>query len=133
MAFVVIGTLLVLMKWLEYGPVANWSWWLVLAPFAAAFAWWQFADSIGLTRKREMDKIDQRKQQRRQKNMDALGLDWRHDKRVRVFKDGRKREAERQEAEREAKRQKNKETVNSSFGPALKPGGHATDEDTRLE
>jgi hypothetical protein len=38
------------------------------------------------------------------------------------------------EAEREAQRKKNKDTVGSGFGGLGKPGGgHATDEDTRLE
>jgi small Trp-rich protein len=134
MAFVIIGALLVLMKWLDYGPVANWSWWWILAPFAVAFAWWQFADASGLSRKREMDKLDRRKEDRRAKNMEALGLDYRRDKRVRVFKDNKKREAERQEAEREAKRKAAREAADAPAAGQAKPGaGLATDHDTRLE
>jgi small Trp-rich protein len=133
MAFVIVGIILLLLKWQEIGPVAEWSWLIVLAPWALAFAWWQFADSSGLTRRREMEKMDARKEERRQKNMEALGLNWQKQQRVRVYKDSRKREAERVEAEREAQRKKNKDTVSSGFGGLNKPAGHATDEDTRLE
>lgn len=134
MAFLIVGVVLLLLKWQEIGPVAHWPWLGVLAPFALAFAWWQFADASGLTRRREMDKLDARKEERRRKNMDALGLNWQRQQSVRVFKDGRKREAERVEAEREAQRKKNKESVASGFGGLAKPGaGHATDSDTRME
>jgi small Trp-rich protein len=133
MFFVIVGTLLVILKWQQMTFVANWPWWLVLLPFGLAFAWWQFSDATGLTRKREMEKLDARKEERRRKSMDALGIDWRKSQKVRVFKDTRKREAERVEAERLAKRQQQKEAA-SGFGSVAKPGaGHATDEDTRLE
>ncbi len=74
MLFVVIGVLLVLMKWLDVGPVVDWSWWAVLVPFALAVAWWAFADASGMTRRREMDKIDRKRQDRRRKAFDALGI-----------------------------------------------------------
>lgn len=141
MFFVLVGVVLVLMRWQEVGPVATWSWWWVLLPFALAAAWWHMSDAMGLTRKREMDKQDQRKEDRRRKAMEALGMDWRAGQKVRVFKDTRKREAERNEADREAKRQQQKDVVQSGFGSqgagsaghSKAPGsGHATDEDTRL-
>jgi small Trp-rich protein len=50
---VIIGVLLLIAKLAEFGPFGNWSWWIVAAPFAAAVAWWQFADSSGLTKKRK--------------------------------------------------------------------------------
>lgn len=86
MAFIVIGVLLIGLKLAEIGPVAAWSWWWVLAPFALAAVWWQFADSTGLTKKREIDKMEARKAERRKKNFNNLGMDDRgrrhsHDKR----------------------------------------------------
>lgn len=86
MFFVVIGVLLIGLKVAEIGPIAAWSWWWVLAPFALAAVWWQFADSTGLTKKREMDKMEARKAERRKKNFNNLGMDERgrrhsHDKR----------------------------------------------------
>jgi small Trp-rich protein len=86
MVFIVIGVLLIGLKLVEIGPVAAWSWWWVLSPFALAAVWWQFADSTGLTKKREMDKMEQRKAERRKKNFNNLGMDDRgrrhsHDKR----------------------------------------------------
>jgi small Trp-rich protein len=36
MAFLILGILLLTLKLAEFGPVAAWSWWLVLAPFGLA-------------------------------------------------------------------------------------------------
>ena len=82
MPLVIVGVLLLLAKLAEVGPTSHWSWWIVLAPFAVAAAWWQFADSSGLTMKREMDKMEKRKVDRRDKAMEALGMDTRRSKQV---------------------------------------------------
>lgn len=74
MPMVIVGVLLLLAKIAEWGPVAGWSWWIVAAPFAAAAAWWHFADASGLTKQREMDKMERRKTERREKAMQSLGL-----------------------------------------------------------
>lgn len=81
MAFVVLGVLLIAAKLAELGPVAELSWWWVLSPFALAVLWWSFADSSGLTKKREIDKMEQRKAERRRKHLDHLGMDE-HGRRV---------------------------------------------------
>ncbi|UDF33671.1 UNVERIFIED_ORG: TIGR04438 family Trp-rich protein [Shinella sp. XGS7] len=73
MWFVLIGVLLLLLKALGVVPVADWSWLLVLSPFAAAALWWLWADSSGLTQKRAMQRMDEKKEARRQKALDALG------------------------------------------------------------
>lgn len=73
MYFVLIGLALLAMKWSEFGPVAHWSWWYVLAPFAAAVVWWGWADSTGYYKRREMRKLEERKLKRRERDMDALG------------------------------------------------------------
>lgn len=82
MPLVIVGVLLLLAKVAEFGPFANWSWWIILAPFALAAAWWQFADSSGLTMRREMDKMEKRKFDRREKAMEALGMGTRRSKQV---------------------------------------------------
>ena len=38
MLFLIIGVLLLLLKYLEIPPVAAWEWWVVLAPFGLAAA-----------------------------------------------------------------------------------------------
>lgn len=80
---VIVGVLLLVAKVAEFGPIADWSWWIVLAPFGAAVLWWQYADSSGLTKRREIEKIEQRKQERREKAMAALGIDARRDRHAR--------------------------------------------------
>ncbi len=73
MWFVAIGVLTLLLKLLGVAPVADWSWLLVLAPFAAAVAWWAWADSSGLTQRKAMQRMEDRKAARREKNIVALG------------------------------------------------------------
>ncbi|MGY8903651.1 MAG: TIGR04438 family Trp-rich protein [Burkholderiales bacterium] len=77
MVFLVVGLILIALKFLEIGPVAAWSWWLILVPFALAVAWWQYADATGLTKKREMDKEERKKKERLDKSRAALGMDTR--------------------------------------------------------
>mgnify|MGYP000131348256 CR=1 FL=1 len=82
-AALVVGVALLVMKLAEVGPGAEWSWWIVLAPFALAVAWWGFADSTGLTQRRAMDKMERLKVQRRERNLEALGMGPRRDRKAR--------------------------------------------------
>ena len=75
MFFVLVGVLLLVLKLTHIDPVANWSWLWVLLPFGLALAWWQVSDAMGLTRRREMDKMEERKRLRRQTNLESLGMD----------------------------------------------------------
>ena len=52
MYFLVLGLGLLLLKYNELGPVADWHWWAVLAPFGLAVVWWAWADWSGLTKAR---------------------------------------------------------------------------------
>jgi len=74
MAFLILGILLLAMKMAEVGPGADWPWWAVLTPFAVAVAWWAFADATGLTQRRAMDKMERIKAERRNRNLQALGM-----------------------------------------------------------
>lgn len=74
MYFLMIGVLGLALKYLEIGPVANWSWWMVLSPFALAAAWWAWADASGYTKRKEVGKMEDRKQKRIDKQRAAMGL-----------------------------------------------------------
>ena len=69
-----LGIALMLMKYLEFGPVAEWSWLWVLSPFALAVVWWFWADTTGYTKRRAMDRMDEKKKARLDKQREALGL-----------------------------------------------------------
>jgi small Trp-rich protein len=69
-----IGIILLLLKYLEIGPVATWTWWVVLAPFALAVAWWTWADWSGYTKRKAVEREDARRQARIDKNREQLGL-----------------------------------------------------------
>ena len=73
MYFLGLGLILLAMKYLEIGPVANWDWWFVLSPFALAVVWWAWADSTGWTKRKVIQKQEQRKQKRIDKNKEAIG------------------------------------------------------------
>lgn len=69
-----IGLVLLALKYLELGAVASWDWWLVLAPFGLAVAWWSWADWSGYTKKKAVQKMDKRKQDRIDKQREAMGM-----------------------------------------------------------
>lgn len=73
MLFLILGVLLLLLKYLEIGPMAMWSWWTVLAPFGLAVAWWAWADWSGYTKRKAMQKEDAKKAARIAKAKDAMG------------------------------------------------------------
>lgn len=74
MYFLGLGIILLLMKYLEIDPVAAWSWFVVLAPFGLAVAWWAWADASGYTRRKAMEREDKRRLDRINKQRDAMGL-----------------------------------------------------------
>ncbi len=74
MYLVGLGVVLMALKFLEFGPVAVWPWWLVLAPFGLAVAWWSWADASGYTKRKEMEREDAKRKERIERNRDAMGL-----------------------------------------------------------
>jgi len=135
MVFIVLGVLLLGMKVAEFGPVAAWSWWLVLLPFGCAVIWWWWADSTGYTKRREMDKMQERKDARRVKAMEALGIDPRlkikDTKKAERFRKSRDFQVSRIEGKREEVRRRQKEiaTHGSRFDSSMDthPGDNMPD------
>lgn len=69
-----LALVLTLLKYLEIGPFATWSWWWILLPYGLTALWWAWADSTGYTKRREVEKTEQRKQDRINKHKEALGM-----------------------------------------------------------
>lgn len=61
-----IGVALLALKALAVGPVAQWSWWWVLSPLAAAIFWFEwFEKLVGRDRRRvEHDEMERRQRER---------------------------------------------------------------------
>lgn len=74
MALVIVGVVLLALKLLGLGPVAGWSWWWVVLPFALGALYWQFADSAGWTQRAAMRRADEKVKRRRDERLDALGM-----------------------------------------------------------
>jgi small Trp-rich protein len=53
-----IGVVLVLLKWLEIGPVADLSWWWVLAPLALVTLWFEGLERFLGRDRQQVDSID---------------------------------------------------------------------------
>jgi len=119
MVFILLGVLLVALKWAEVAPVTEWSWWIVLAPFALALAWWALADANGLTQRRAMRKDQQRKDARRRNLADGMGLRGLFDRSASAklrkaeakAQASRQRQIDKVEGERERKRQANRDSI----------------------
>jgi small Trp-rich protein len=119
MWFIVLGVLLIVMKLADFGIVATWSWWVVLAPFGLAAAWWAYADSSGYTKRKEMDKLEEKKRERRRKALDALGIDRASQKRSTA--------ANRVEGNRTATREHNEQVVRDSVFDSQSHSAHGAD------
>ena len=83
MPFVLLGLLMIGLNLAGIGPSAAWNWeffgdlWKFAVPFLLAVAWWVWSDKSGLNKRREMDRMEKKKQDRREENLAALGMDTR--------------------------------------------------------
>ena len=74
MWFLFLGLIAVALKYFEIGFVAQWSWWVVLIPFALAAAWWAWADASGYTKRKVVERENERRQARIDRQRSQLGL-----------------------------------------------------------
>ena len=70
----ILGILLAALKYLGIGPVAQWSWWWVLSPFAVTLLWWAWADMTGYTKRKAMEKMEERNKERIDRQKETLGM-----------------------------------------------------------
>lgn len=77
MYLLVLGLVLMVMKYFGVAPVATISWWWVLSPFALAAAWWAWADASGYTRRKAMEREDQRRKSRIDRQKEAMAASQR--------------------------------------------------------
>ena len=74
MLFLIAGVVMLALKVMEMTVVATWPWYVVLAPFGLAVAWWAWADWSGYTKKKAVQRENERKQKRIDKNRENIGL-----------------------------------------------------------
>lgn len=70
-----LGIVLLALKYLEIGQVATWEWWWVLSPFGLAVVWWAWADWSGYSKKKVVQRENQRRQARIDKSRQSLGIE----------------------------------------------------------
>jgi small Trp-rich protein len=116
MVFLVVGIALLVMKFAEYGPVSDWPWWTVLTPFALTLLWWWYADASGFNKRREMERMEDRKAERRYGLLERLGLKDRYGRRRSSKKAdrahaARQREIDKIEGKRAEQRAKQRDSI----------------------
>ncbi|MDM0112549.1 TIGR04438 family Trp-rich protein [Variovorax sp. J22R133] len=74
MWFLGLGLLGVALKFFEIGPVAQWSWLMVLIPFGLAVVWWAYADWSGYTKRKVIEKENARRADRIDRQRSQLGM-----------------------------------------------------------
>ena len=121
MFFVIVGVVIIAMNLAGIGWFANWTWnltgdlWKFCVPFALAALWWLYADVSGLNKRREMQKMDARREARRRENLANLGLNYRavdkDHRKAEAFKSARQREIDEIEGKRAKIRQKNRDSI----------------------
>ena len=72
MVFVGVGLVLLLLKYFAIGPVAAWEWWQTLVPFGLAVVRWSWADYSGHTKRRAVERMNKRNEERKQRRLDEL-------------------------------------------------------------
>ena len=119
MAFLLLGVLLLALKLAGVDPVAGWSWFAVLAPFALAVAWWAFSDKSGHTRRMHLRKDQTMRDERRRNRAAGMGMLAFFDRSARAKQrraaekdqSARQRRIDKVESERERKRQANRDSI----------------------
>src|SRR6478672_11519200 len=96
MIFLIVGVALLAMKFADFGPAAGWSWWIVSIPFATTLLWWWYADASGLNKRREMERMEERKSERRYGLLERLGVKGRYGRRSKTTKQAERAHAARQ-------------------------------------
>ncbi len=80
MWFLGLGLLQILLHLAGFGYMAEWNWnitgdlWKFAWPFVCAVVWWTWADESGYNKRLETEAIEQRKADRRIRNLEQLGL-----------------------------------------------------------
>lgn len=70
MYLLIIGFLLVLLKFMDISPVSGWSWWVVLSPFFIILFWWEVIERFfKLREKREAAKLVAERKERQDRLM----------------------------------------------------------------
>ena len=139
MLFVIVGVLIIAMNLAGIGWFANWTWeisgdlWKFCVPFVLAALWWVWADKSGMNKRREMERMEDRKEARRRENLANLGLNYRavdKDKRkAKAFQTARDREVEKIEGRRAKVRQKNRDSLMSGMDSRASDQGDTARDD----
>ena len=74
MYFLLIGIVMLIMWYGEIGPVSSWSWYVVFAPFGLAVVWWWWADMTGYSKRKAVQRENEKKQARIDKSRAAMGI-----------------------------------------------------------
>ncbi len=71
MLLIILGVLLLLLKWADIGPFATLSWWWITLPLLIAVLWFEIIEPMfGLDKRRGHDEYEAIKQERLKKQLE---------------------------------------------------------------
>jgi small Trp-rich protein len=71
MPIIILIVVLGLLRYFEIGPVANLSWWWIVALFGLAFIWFEFIERIfGLDKRKAHDEMERIREERVKKTFE---------------------------------------------------------------
>lgn len=73
MAFIGLALLFIVLKALDVGFMTKIDWIWICVPLGAAVVWWALADKYGYTQRKAMEAMDAKKEERRQRQLQAMG------------------------------------------------------------
>lgn len=91
MILVLIGCAMLVLWYADIGPFGRLDWWWPLLPFALAALWWAIQDATGMTQRKAIQRMEDRKVKRRERDMEALGLNTRRARRLDAIKTAHRR------------------------------------------
>jgi len=74
MLFLGIGLVMLFMWSMDMDPVAAWPWWVIAIPFGLTVLWWFWSDKSGYTKRKEMELEDAKREERIERNREAMGM-----------------------------------------------------------
>lgn len=73
MLFVFLALLYLLLKFLDVAWLASYSVWWVCLPLGFAAVWWSLADKYGYTQRKAMERMEEKKEARRLRQLESMG------------------------------------------------------------
>jgi small Trp-rich protein len=91
MYLLILGLVLLVMKWQGWSLVAEWPWWMVLAPFPLTVVWWYLADLFGYTKRKATQRSLRETKRKTMRRAELLETQKRLERRIKALNEKSRR------------------------------------------